>query len=101
MIAVVATLKVQDGKGDEFIAAAKEMVAAVTRAEQGRTLLYTLQRAQDDPNTFVFYEQYADADALTAHGATDHMKTFGGALRGLLDGRPQIQRFDVVTALGS
>ncbi len=99
MIAVVATLKVQDGKGDEFAVAARQMVAAVAQQEAGRTLMYTLHRSQADPNTFVFYEQYADAEALAAHGQTDHMRAFGGALRGLLDGRPDIQRFDLVTQL--
>lgn len=99
MIAVVAKLKVQDGKGDEFEAAAREMVAAVQREEAGRTLMYTLHRVQDDANTFIFYEQYADADALAAHGTTDHMRAFGGKIRGLLDGRPEVQRLDPVAAL--
>lgn len=99
MIALVAKLKVQDGKGPEFETAAKEMVAAVAGAEAGRTLMYTLQRAQDDPNTYVFYEQYADADALAAHGTTEHMKAFGGKIRGLLDGRPQIERYETITSL--
>lgn len=99
MIAVVATLKVQDGKGDEFAAAASEMVAAVRQHEAGKTLAYTLHRSQGDPNTFIFYEQYADADALAAHGTTDHMKAFGGKIRGLLDGRPEIQRLDIVAAV--
>lgn len=99
MIAVVAKLKVQDGKGDEFAEAAKEMVTAVAQAEAGRTLMYSLHRSQEDPNLFVFYEQYADADALAAHGTTDHMRAFGGKIRGLLDGRPQIERLDPVAAL--
>lgn len=99
MIAVVATLKVQDGQGDAFAAAASEMVAAVKEHEAGRTLAYTLHRVQDDPNTFIFYEQYADADALAAHGTTEHMRAFGGKIRTLLDGRPQIQRLEPVTSL--
>jgi quinol monooxygenase YgiN len=99
MIAVVATLKVQDGKAEEFAAAAREMVAAVARAEAGRTLMYTLCRSQSDPNTFVFMEQYADADALAAHGTTEHMAAFGGTIRGLLAGRPEIVRLDPVVAL--
>lgn len=99
MIAVVATLKTLDGKGDDFAAAARQMIAAVAQHEAGRTLMYTLHRSQADPNTFVFYEQYADAEALAAHGQTEHMRAFGGAIRGLLDGRPDIQRFDLVAQL--
>lgn len=101
MIAVVAKLKVQAGKGDEFAEAASEMVAAVAREEAGRTLMYTLHRAENDPDTFVFYEQYADAEALAAHGKTAHMATMGGKIRGILAGRPEIERFEIVTALDS
>src|SRR5262245_47077455 len=100
MIAVVAKLKVQDGKADEFEAAAREMVASVAQAEAGRALMYTLHKAADDPHTFYFYEQYADADALAAHGTTPHMAVFGGKIRGLLDGRPEITRLQPVTAVG-
>jgi quinol monooxygenase YgiN len=99
MIAIVATLRVQEGKADQFEAAAKEMVAAVGREEKGRTLVYSLHRAQDDPTTFVFYEQYADDDALAAHRTTEHMAAFGGKIRDLLAGRPEIARYELVTAL--
>ena len=99
MFAIVAKLTVQDGKGDEFAAAAKEMVAAVSRAEAGRTLTYSLHRAVDDPNVFVFYEQYADDDALAAHRGTEHMAAFGGKIRELLAGRPDITRYELVTTL--
>jgi quinol monooxygenase YgiN len=97
--ALVARLKVREGKAEEFITAARAMVAAVARAEAGRTLTYTLLRARDDPNTFLFYEQYADADALAAHGQTEHMRAFGAALRDLLDGRAQVERYDIVATL--
>ena len=99
MIAVVAKLTVQDGKAEEFEAAAREMVAAVGRAEAGRTLMYSLHRAKDDPNVFIFYEQYADEDALAAHRTTEHMAAFGGKIRGLLAGRAEITRLEPVTSL--
>ncbi|MFN8557311.1 MAG: putative quinol monooxygenase [Dehalococcoidia bacterium] len=99
MIAVIARLKVREGMAGEFEAAARDMVAAVARAEAGRCLMYTLHRSVEEPNGYVFYEQYADAAALESHGATEHMRAFGGRLRGLLDGRPQIERFDPVAAL--
>lgn len=99
MITVLAKLKVQDGKDEAFEAAAREMVAAVGREEAGRTLMYTLHRVSDDPTTFVFYEQYADEDALAAHRSTPHMAAFGGAIRELLAGRPEISRIEPVTGL--
>lgn len=99
MIAVVATLTVNEGKGEEFEAAAKEMVAAVARAEAGKTLMYTLHRAPDRPNTYLFYEQYADDDALAAHRTTAHMAAFGARLRGVVAGRAEIQMLESVASL--
>jgi quinol monooxygenase YgiN len=98
MISIVAKLRTVDGKADEFIAAAREQIRAVQQNEAGKTLMYTLQQSKTNPNEFVFYEQYTDEDALAAHGATEHMKAFGGKLRGVLDGRPEIERFTVVAA---
>jgi quinol monooxygenase YgiN len=99
MLAIMATLKVQDGKADEFIAAAQEMVASVGREEAGKTVMYTLHRSRQDPNTFIFYEQYMDEDALAAHRGTGHMAAFGGKIRELLAGRPEIVQLDPVASL--
>jgi quinol monooxygenase YgiN len=99
VIAIVAKLTVKDGKGDEFEAAAQEMVKAVGTAEAGRTLMYSLHRSTDDPNVFLFYEQYADDDAVAAHRTTEHMAAFGGKIRDLLAGRTEIARYEVVTGL--
>lgn len=100
MITIVAKLRTQDGKGDAFAEAARGQIAAVAANEQGKTLVYTLHRSTTDPNLFLFYEQYADADALAAHGTTDHMKAFGGQIRDLLAGRPEIERYESIVGLG-
>jgi len=94
VITLVAKIRTLDGKADEFEAAAREQIGNVKANEAGKALVYTLHRSTEDTNLFMFYEQYSDADALAAHGATDHMKAFGGKLRGLLDGRPQIERYE-------
>jgi quinol monooxygenase YgiN len=96
MIAVIAKLTVQDGKAEEFKTAGAEMVAAVSANEKGRTLHYTLGQSKDAPNDFYFLELYADDAALADHGKTEHMAAFGGKLRGVLAGRPEITRLDVV-----
>jgi quinol monooxygenase YgiN len=88
-----------DGKADEFEQAAREQIAAVGANEAGKALIYTLHRSTEDPNLFLFYEQYQGADALAAHGTTDHMKAFGGKLRGLLDGRPVIERYESLAGI--
>lgn len=99
MVGVVAKLRVQDGKGADFEAAAKDMIAAVKANEAGKTLVYSLHKSQADPNLYVFYELYAAPEALAAHGTTDHMKAFGGKIGGLLAGAPEIERLDVVASL--
>ena len=96
MLAVVAKLTVQEGKAEEFKAAGAEMVAAVKANESGRTLQYTLTQSQKVANEFYFMEMYADADALAEHGKTPHMAAFGGKIGGLLTGRPEITRLDIV-----
>jgi quinol monooxygenase YgiN len=99
MIAIVAKLTVQEGKEEEFKAAGAEMVAAVKANEAGKTLLYTLSQNQKASTEFFFLEQYADAEAMAEHGKTPHMAAFGGKIGGLLAGRPEITRCDVMAAV--
>jgi len=98
VITATAKLRVNEGKAEEFVAAAKKMIAAVKANEAGKTLAYDLYRSKADPNMFMFIESYADDEALAAHGQTPHMAEFGGALRGgaLTAGRPEIERFEPV-----
>jgi quinol monooxygenase YgiN len=97
MLTVTAKLRVNEGKADEFIAAAKKMVGAVKANEAGKTLAYDLYRSKSDPNLFLFIESYADDAALAAHGQTPHMAEFGGALRsGITAARAEIERFEPV-----
>jgi quinol monooxygenase YgiN len=96
MIAIIAKLTVKEGSEDDFKAAGAEMVAAVKANEGGRTLQYTLTQSQKTPSEFYFLEMYADADALGDHGKTPHMAAFGGKIGGMLAGRPEITRLDIV-----
>jgi len=96
MLAVIAKLTVQEGKEEEFKAAAQEMVAAVKANEAGRTLHYTCAQNVKAPTEFFFLELYADQEALDAHGKTPHMAAFGGKLGGMLAGRPEITRLSPV-----
>ncbi|HYA36314.1 MAG TPA: putative quinol monooxygenase [Candidatus Binataceae bacterium] len=93
-ITVIAKLKAKAGSEAQLEAAFRKMIGLV-RTEPG-TLSYVLHRSTQDPTTFVFYETYQDQAALDFHGKTPHMKEMGGAIGGLLDGRPQI---DILTEL--
>jgi quinol monooxygenase YgiN len=92
-ITVIAKLKTKAGSEKQFEEAARKMIETVRTAEPG-TLQYILHRGVKDPTEFVYYEVYQDQAAFDHHGKTEHMKAFGGAIGGLLEGRPQI---DIIT----
>lgn len=99
MITVVAKLQANPGKEDELKAVLTEMVGNVKTHEAGKVPTYSLHVSDEDPTLFCFYEQYSDADALAAHGQTDHMKAMGGQLKGLLAGRPVIERYTQIAGV--
>jgi quinol monooxygenase YgiN len=71
-MAYVVTAKWTAKEGEEeAVAAAIAKVIEPSRAEPGN-LLYQAHRDPDNPRVFFFYEQYADADAYAAHGASAH-----------------------------
>jgi quinol monooxygenase YgiN len=93
-ITVVARIKAKQGSEQQIEQAARAMVAKV-RGEAG-TETYVLHRSAQDPTVFLFYESYKDQDAFAAHGNSPHMAEFLKALRGNLDGHPQIDTLSVL-----
>lgn len=94
-IGVIATIKIQDGKGAEFEAFATELAGQV-RANEPGNLVYSLTKSRTEPNTYKFLELYVDQDALTHHGGTDYFKAAGPKFAGVLAGRPEIEYLDGV-----
>jgi quinol monooxygenase YgiN len=47
----------------------------LSQAEPG-CLRYEAFRSADDPRRFFLFEQYEDTDALSAHSASDHFRTW-------------------------
>lgn len=99
MITLVAKLQATAGKEDELKAVLSEMVGNVKEKEAGKATAYSLHVSDEDPTLFMFYEQYSSAEALDAHGKTEHMAAMGGKLRGLLAGRPVIERYTQVAGV--
>ena len=87
-VRVVAALAAQEGRGGEVLALWPGLAAQV-RAEDG-CLAYDLHRVASDPDRFVVLERWASVAALAAHGASDHMRTFGQAAAGLLVAAPEV-----------
>ncbi|MBI4514267.1 MAG: antibiotic biosynthesis monooxygenase [Deltaproteobacteria bacterium] len=93
MMTVIAKLKVQAGSEGAFRQAADKMIAHVKANEAG-TPVYILHRSTGDPSEFMFYEVYADQAAFAAHGGSEAMQQFFGAVGGLLEGRPEITMWE-------
>jgi quinol monooxygenase YgiN len=93
MISIIAKLTVQPGKEDEFKQLGADMVAAVKANEPG-TLQYAFAQSQSAPTEFYFIERYKDDEAMNVH--RENLKAFGGRFAGVLAGRPEITRLDLV-----
>ena len=70
-VTLLAKFTAKEGKGDELIAAFGPLLEQVEN-EPG-TLLYLMNRSQDDPDQFWFSELYADDEAFAAHSGSDAM----------------------------
>lgn len=94
---VIAKLKAKSGEESKMADALRAMVSKVEK-EEG-TLVYTLHQAQNDPTQFLFYEKYADGEALKAHSSTPYFKELFGTLKPLLDGAPEIEMYTELASL--
>jgi len=92
-IAVIAKLNVAKGKEAEFEAAMLALAAEVRAKEPGNQL-YTL--CKDAEGNYLMMELYASAEALAAHGQSEHFKAAGKKFAGVMAGAPEIQRLEVV-----
>ena len=90
-IVVVATMKAKPESVDAVRDACKQAIEAV-HSEPGCDL-YALHEAD---GTFVFVEQWTDADALTAHSQAPAVATLFGTVGELLDGAPDIKMLQPV-----
>ena len=88
MIGIVATLKIQEGKGAEFEAVANQLVEKVNANEEG-VIYYDLYK-QDD-TTYIFLERYKDQAAFDIHSKTDYYKSLGAQLGAFMAGAPDIK----------
>lgn len=92
-VVVVATLTVKPESLDTVHDILTKTIAEVHR-EPG-CQLYSLHRSD---NTFVFIEQWADAEALKTHGTAPAVTGMFTALRDHLDGPPEMKLLQPVPA---
>lgn len=94
-IGIIATIKVQDGKGAEFEKVFTDLAKQV-RANEPGNLAYQLTKSRTDPNTYKVLELYKDQDAVTHHGGTEYFRAAGPKMGPCLAGRPEIEYLDGV-----
>ncbi len=91
MLIITALMKVKKGKADEFEKAARKY-APLFLKDPGCGM-YRVQQRLDNPEVFLFYEQYEDKDALKYHVQSATFKDMKAATDPLLDGEPEIFRY--------
>jgi len=94
-IGVIATLKVQEGKGTDFEAVFRDLAGEVRANEPGNKL-YQVFKSRKEANTYVVMEIYQDQAALETHGKSDHFKAAGPKIGPTMAGRPDIHYLDSV-----
>ena len=95
MIGIVATLRVQEGKGPDFEAVFLELAGKV-RANEPGNIFYQLTKSRTEPGVYKVLELYTDQDALTHHGGTDYFKDGGRKMGPFMAGRPEVEYLDAV-----
>lgn len=93
MLAVIAKLNVAEGKEADFEKHMLGLAEQVLANEPGCDM-YTLCKDQD--GNYLMLELYKDAEALAAHGQSEHFKAAGAGFKGLMAGAPDITRLEVV-----
>jgi quinol monooxygenase YgiN len=88
ILTVTARFRVKAGEEQRVLDAAAEMVEAVRR-EEG-CLGYDLYQAADDPALFLVFEHWQSKEALDRHSVAPHMREFGDAVGGAMDGATEI-----------
>ncbi|MBO1750640.1 antibiotic biosynthesis monooxygenase [Actinotalea sp. BY-33] len=76
-----------------------DVVPAITAGEPG-TLVYATQAVVGDPLARVFYEVYADDDALQAHEDAPHVQQFHALKAPLLRVPPRVEHVVLGAATG-
>lgn len=95
MIGLVATLRVNEGKAEQFEEVFKE-VMGVVKAEEPGCLVYQLTKSRTEANTYKVLELYEDQAALDVHAKGDGVRAAFAKMAGCVAGRPDIEYLDAV-----
>ena len=94
-ILIAGTLTIDPGKVDAALADAAEMMKA-SQAEDG-CHAYAFSPDPITPGLLHLFEKWESDDALAAHSASDHMKTFQSKMPGWGVTGADIKRYEVAS----
>lgn len=92
-VILTATVRAKEGE-EEAVKEALLSLVAPTRQEPG-CLCYNLHQSKTETGRFMFYEIWANQEALDAHGKTPHMKALGAKLKGRTE-KGEVVRFELL-----
>ena len=84
--AIFVTVKIKDGKVDEFLSHALVNATAAVRDEPN-CHMFRVMRNQDDPQTVHFFEVYTEAASLDLHREFPHYKAYDAATKDLIESK--------------
>lgn len=89
MLVVMAFLQARPGRGKDL----KAMLERLVRDCAGHEglLLYSVHEDKQDPDAFVFYEQFTSEQALKVHGESPELRRFREESKDLLAQETQIR----------
>lgn len=90
MLTFIAKPTVKAGMEAEFERIMRAAAPKV-RQEPGNRA-YIFHRSKDNPQVFMFYEEYTDEAALDAH--RKHLKEMGINLLSMLEGPPAVEKYE-------
>jgi quinol monooxygenase YgiN len=93
MIVVVGRVRTDDERRSELLRAGQALAAA-SREEEG-CLGYRLYQDTEDPQAYVFVEEWQDDGALQRHFGTAHIAAFMAAVPQVVIGAPDVHFHDV------
>jgi quinol monooxygenase YgiN len=97
MLAVVAKIRVKEGKAEELVQLLKDILPSVKK-EEG-TLYYTVNRDRTDPNLVVVIEKYKDDAAFQAHSSTPYLAELFGKAQSVVEGDMELSMMDEVGSI--
>ncbi len=97
MLAVIAKIKVKEGKADELVQLMKDIIPSV-KQEEG-TLYYTVNKDRNDPNLVVVVEKYKDDEAFGAHSSTPYLAELFGKAQALVAGDMELMMMDEIASI--